>query len=242
MLRLKINKKKIIKIFLWTSFYISLFLISAFITMFILVKGETIQTPNLIGKTEKEAIKILTKNNLYLTKRKEVFSLKYPEGVIVSQKPEPGVKIKKNHFVIVNISLGGERVTVPDLRHKSIKTAEIELKQYSIPIINIASIHYKYKTGDIIEQDPSPGKESFKKAGLNLLISDGPRKLAYVMPDLIGKNIVQVIHFMEKKGFKIEGIRKVEYQGIPSGTIVRQNPMSGYKIKKGNIITLDIVK
>ncbi len=242
MLRVKIDKKKIIKIFLWAMFYSTLFAVSAFITMFILIKGETIKTPDLVGKTEKDAIKILTKNNLYLMKKKEVFSIKYPEGVIVSQSPGPGEKIKKNHFVMVNISLGGERVVIPDLRNKSIKTAELELKQYSIPIISIASINYKYKEGDIIEQNPSPGTEGFKKAGLSLLVSDGPRKLSYIMPDLIGKNIANVLYFMERKGFKIEGIRKVEYQGIPSGTIVRQNPMSGYKITRGNIITLDVVK
>ncbi len=234
--------KKLLKIFLWTGVFGVIFLISSFLTMFMLIKGETYRVPDLRGKTEEEAIKILTKKELYLKKRREVFSRDYPEGTIVSQYPEPGEKIKKHHFIIVDISSGGERVKVPDLIQKNVKAAKIELEQYFLKIKRISSIHYKFQAEDIIAQNPPPGSEAFKKSGIDILVSSGPRIVSYIMPDLIGKNVNDVMNYFEKYGLKIEGIREVEYEGIPSGTIVRQTPLSGYKIKRGNIIILDVVR
>lgn len=234
--------KKIGKIFLWLSLFGAVFLLSTFITMFMLIKGETYVVPDLRGKTEEEAIKILTKKELYLKKRREVFSIDYPEGTIVKQYPEPGEKIKKNHFIMVDISGGGERVTVPNLIQKNMDAAKMELEQYSLRIKRISSIHYTFQSKDIIAQDPPPGAETFKKSGINVLISSGPRIVAYIMPDLIGKNINLVMSYFESKGLRIDNVREVEYEGIPSGTIVRQTPLSGYKIKRGNIIILDVAK
>ncbi len=234
--------KKLLKFSLWTSLYILIFLFSAFITMFMLIKGETYRVPDLRGKTEEEAIKILTKKELYLKKRREVFSIDYPEGTIVNQYPAPGEKIKKRHFIIVDISSGGERVKVPDLIQKNLKAAQMELEQYALKIKRISSIHYKFQSQDIIAQNPPPGAETFKKSGIDVLVSSGPRTLSYIMPDLIGKNIADVLTIFDKYGLKIEGIREVQYEGIPRGTIVRQTPLSGYKIKRGNIIILDVVK
>ncbi len=234
--------KKIGKIILWTSLFGIVFLLSTFLTIFILIRGETYTVPDLRGKTEEEAIKILAKKELYLKKRREVFSIEYPEGTIVKQYPEPGEKIKKNHFVMVDISNGGEIVKVPNLIQKNLNAAKMELRQYSLDIKRISSIHYKFQAEDIIAQNPPAGAQTFKRSGVNVLISSGPRIPAYIMPDLIGKDINLVMNYFEKKGLKIENIREVEYEGIPSGTIVRQTPLSGYKIKRGNIIILDVVK
>jgi len=233
--------KKIRNIILWMSLYFFVFAFAAFFTTFFLIKGETIETPNLKGKTINQAKKILEKNNLYLKKKRDMFSIQYEKGKIIRQYPEPEDKIKKNHFVMVYVSKGGERIKIPNLIGKNLKIAQEEILQDILSITNTASIHYKLDPNTIIAQSPKPGQNIHKEKGIHVLISKGQRPVTYIMPDFIGENIKDVFPSLQEFGFRIEG-RGVEYEGISRGTIVRQTPLTGYKIKKGNIITFDVVK
>lgn len=52
------------------------------------------------------------------------------------------------------------------------------------------------------------------------------------MPDLRGKDIVQANQLLKEKGLYIR-IDGEEYSEMPTGTVSRQSPPSGTKIKKG---------
>jgi len=72
------------------------------------------------------------------------------------------------------------------------------------------------------------------------LVSQGEEEPKYIMPDLIGRKINQVVPRLQELGFKVEDIRYVYYPGLEKGIIVKQNPPGGYPIQKRNPISLEV--
>lgn len=72
---------------------------------------------------------------------------------------------------------------------------------------------------------------------LILLVSGGNTET----PDLRGKDIVQANHILKEKGLYIR-IDGEEYADTPAGTVSRQSPPPGTKIKKGREIGVIVSK
>lgn len=72
---------------------------------------------------------------------------------------------------------------------------------------------------------------------LSLLVSGGSTEI----PDLRGKDIVQANQMLKEKGLYIR-IDGEEYADTPAGTVSRQSPPAGTKIKKGREIGVIISK
>ena len=100
------NKKKIYDYLLYILSLLVLFFLSANISFQIVVKGEMVSLPNLIGKTMNEAKQELTKKKLSLVQKGTQFSSQWSPGQIIFQDPLPGSKIKLNKKVKVILSAG----------------------------------------------------------------------------------------------------------------------------------------
>jgi hypothetical protein len=57
------------------------------------------------------------------------------------------------------------------------------------------------------------------------------------MPDLINKDVETVKSFFEYRGIKYRVERDV-YEGLKEGLIVRQQPLSGFPLRKQEIVTV----
>ena len=238
----KVHKNHLTSFLFWGFVYFSAFSLSTLITMFVLIRGETVTVPDLRGKSEQEAQEILSRLDVYLKKKGQTFSLDIPEGLIAEQSPAGGSTLKKNHFVMVTQSAGGQKVRIPDLRGVNINTAEMEVLEYDLSLQSTARISNDLPRESIIDQEPQAGKETLKNTGMRVLVSQGPKGATYIMPDLIGKNREGVTEVLEGWGFAMETFREIPYEGIASGTIVRQLPEAGYPLRRGQKIVLEVVK
>ena len=68
------------------------------------------ETPDVIGKTVKEAEQIFNKNNLKLGKISRSYSDKYPENEIIKTTPNTGERVERGDSVDVVISKGLKRL------------------------------------------------------------------------------------------------------------------------------------
>ncbi len=75
------------------------------VTVYISLGSGKIPVPNLIGKTEAEATKMLEDLKLSFQIR-EVYDDEYPQGQVVSQSVLPGSKVGKNEYITIDISKG----------------------------------------------------------------------------------------------------------------------------------------
>jgi len=156
------------------AFYSLLLVISVFFTMSILIKGDEIKAPNLIGKNIADARKIAQEKGIFLKKIAGNFSRNYKPLTIIDQIPEPGVFIKERSNLKVFITSELIEVIVPDLggytREESRKLIkESELKKRYVSYIYSDNVPQDY----IISQSLTSGSHVPINSNMDILVSKG---------------------------------------------------------------------
>ncbi|MFB0566862.1 MAG: PASTA domain-containing protein [Candidatus Aminicenantaceae bacterium] len=235
--------KKLFKYLLFLLLILNLFFLSATVTHNLVLKGEMVKVPDLIGKTLQEAKLELTTRRLSLSLRGAQFSDQWEKGKIALQEPSPGSKIEFNKAVRVYLSAGSERVIVPDIEGRMLKSASQILTDVDLKKGKTTQVHtFQYAAGKIIAQQPSSSTEVGRNSAVNLLVSQGEREKKYLMPDLIGRRYESVKAKLEEMDFRVGVVRYSYYPGLDPGIIIKQLPPHGYRVQKRNLITLEVSK
>lgn len=231
------------KIFLYPLIFLNLFFLSTILSYRIVIRGEMVTLPDLVGKTLEEAKVELTKQRLSLSLRSVQFDNQYQRGEIIHQNPSAGSKIKINKGVKVILSAGSEKVIVPNLEGKTLKSATQILKDAGLRRGNTSQVHSShYAAGKIIAQYPQLLEKVGQNTPVSTLFSQGEREKKYLMPDLIGKKAAPVIAKLKKMDFRVGVVRYSYYPGLEPGIIIKQLPPNGFRIQKNNLITLEVSK
>ena len=128
--------------------------------------------PDLTGLRLEEAVKKLEAMGLRGNEVGSVYELRYPEGSVVSQRPEGGRKVKSGRIVNLMVSSGRRKVTVPSLIERSLNQAEEILAAGELQLGRIAlELHPGIGEGTILEQDPVAGEEVGMGTPVNLTVS-----------------------------------------------------------------------
>lgn len=237
-------KKFFIGIIKYTALTFSLMLVGAlstFVTLRLFTTGGEAVVPDLTGKDAMEAVRILSQNGLQLKiLPQKRYDDRIPADRIVSQDPKPQSKIKQGRSVGVYLSLGPEKVIVPDLVGQTTRVANMTLQQRGLHPGKIIYVSSPLDEPDqIVAQFPLPGTELTGTRAVNFLVnSAGNSSRVYVMPDVIGKPISQVNDYFQSAGLRVAASHPVDYPGIAAGIIVKQTPPAGYKISKDTFIGL----
>jgi len=229
----------------YTLLFVSLMLVGAlstFITLQLFTSSGQVVAPDLKGKDPVEAIQILTKEGLSLKiLPQKRYDSKIPAERILSQSPLAGTKIKQGRSIEVYISLGPEKVIVPDLIGQTARAATITLEQYQLQQGKVIYVSMPGAEPDqILAQFPLSGTEVTDVRTVNLLANTGVygSREAYVMPDLIGRPVDQATQFFRSAGLRVGSSQPIDYPGIESGTVVKQSPPAGYKVGRDTAISL----
>jgi serine/threonine-protein kinase len=214
---------------------------STFLTLRFFTAGDQVVVPDLKGKGAVEAIQILKNQGLslkiYPQKR---YSDSVPADKILVQKPEAKQKIKQGRSIEVYLSLGPEKAIVPDLSGQTTRVATMTLGQRGL---HQGKVLYVSKPGaeadQVLAQYPVPGTELVGTRTVDMLVNTNPdATVVFVMPDLIGKSVTEVSDYLQKAGLRVGVSQAVDYPGVVTGTIVKQNPPAGYKVSTETFIGL----
>lgn len=119
---------------------------------------ESVVVPDVTGMAESEARGLLQSDGLTLTRASTRFSVEVPQGTVISQDPPAGTRLDPGEAVLVVVSAGAERVTVPDLIGDSAETARIDLTEIGLAY-EVTSVESTAPVGTVVGLDPSPGTE-----------------------------------------------------------------------------------
>lgn len=119
-------KSKTFKLNALLAIGITIFLIV--VNMFILRiytdHGDSIQIPDLKGKTNPEAALILENLDLRIEVRDSVYSNETAPGTVLDQYPKPGKKVKKNRTIYITLcAINQEMIAMPQLTDISFRQA-----------------------------------------------------------------------------------------------------------------------
>ncbi|MCS7151494.1 MAG: PASTA domain-containing protein [Endomicrobia bacterium] len=223
-------------------FFIFLILLYNFVGIIIHSKKEVI-VPNLINKSLTESLDIVSKLGLGLKKTGEVYNPNFPAGTVISQQPSAGMRVRQGRFINVVISLGGEKVFVPNIIGEERRKAEILLRQYSLSVGTVTERYsYRYAKNRVMEQEPAAETIVDKYTPVNIVISLGfPPEDVILMPEFINKDVSEVYSWAERYGIEVK-VKEQVVEGISGGKVVQQFPQADTVVQPGQEIEVVVSK
>lgn len=208
-------------------------------SMRVALKTREVAVPALTGKSVNDATVLLADAGLNLRVEEGPRSdPKVPAGQILSQEPEPGVRMRRERSVKVWVSSGPRASIVPALLGESERTAQLRVKQDGIELGEVAEIRSaEYPSDAVIAQTPPPKSNAPRVA---LLVNRAERGATYVMPDLIGVNGARAADLLRARAFRVTVVGDHPYPGVPAGIVLRQNPQAGFQISPGEPISIEV--
>lgn len=212
--------------------------LSAITAMRIAIHGREVNMPNLVGKNVSEANSLLRSRGLVLRVADRVYS-ELPINVVVRQSPPPGMLMKVSQQAHVVLSLGQRQLQIPLLEGNSLRASRIELLRAGLQVGEVSGITMSDEPADtVVLQTPRPGAGAATPR-VDVLVSDGPREVAYVMPHLVGMSDSDAQHRLDLAGLR----RKVNYIAAPQwphGAVIDQTPLAGRRITSSVTIELTV--
>lgn len=216
--------------------------LSAITTMRFAIQGREIATPNLTRLALAEAQAKLQGRRLHIRVEDRIYS-RLPVDTIVRQSPQKGTLLKTGEWVHVVVSLGPQKVTIPQLDDRSLRAAQIELLSEGLGAGEISSAHLPEFPPDIVlEQDPAAGSTNATSPHVDMLVSLGPETPAYVMPRLEGLTVAAATQQLTAAGIAVGKVTALPLTGQPPGTVTSELPPHGARVAPGQSVELQVAQ
>jgi beta-lactam-binding protein with PASTA domain len=202
--------------------------LSAITAMRIAIHGRETTMPNIIGKNVSEANRMLSSRGLVLRVADRAYSDE-PINVVVRQTPTSGQLMKVSQQAHVVLSLGQRQLEIPLLEGSSLRVSRIELLRAGLQVGEVSNVTMPDAPVDqVVQQTPRPGAGAATPR-VDVLVSQGPRDAAYVMPHFVGMAEADASKRLDAAGLK----KKVNYVTAPQwphGSVIDQAPLAGARV------------
>jgi eukaryotic-like serine/threonine-protein kinase len=214
--------------------------LSAITAMRIAIHGREVSMPNLVGKGVSEASSDLRSRGLILRVADRVYS-EQPTNTVVRQTPSPGMLMKVSQQAHVVLSLGQRALQIPPLQGNSLRVSRIELLRGGLQVGEVSALSLPDVPADtVVLQSPKPGAGAATPR-VDVLVSQGPREDAFVMPHLIGMNVADAVRRLESVNIKRK-LNTLSAPQWPHGAVVDQTPTAGARIPSSTTAELTVAE
>lgn len=225
---------------LFAALLVLAFGLSTYVCFNFFIRGRSVSTPNLVGRSVTDAKRICSDLGVSLVVDPEHRrnSDKIALDNVVWQNRAPGATnlIKRGTDIHVELSAGPLVLQVPDLTGQSPRTALLRLGQQNL---KLGSLAYIDSIGQgILAEEPPKGTVVAAQNEVSLLVAAQPSPPAYVMPDLIDQPLDTVRPLLEGRGLSVSNVKFESYPGIADGIIIRQFPLRGAPVSGRDPITV----
>ena len=199
--------------------------------------GKEVSVPDLEGRRLEEAVAELAALGLSVRDTLARTNPAVPVGCIVEQVPRGGMTIKPERGVLLVVSSGRSRSSVPALAGQGQRFARIILGQEGY-VLGAVLRHgsSRREKNDVIASDPPSGTVVPPGEQVSLLVSDGPAPALWIMPDLRGEGLRTTADRLRFAGFPVR--LQEEDEGFRQGRIRSTRPFPGSQVAAGDTIWL----
>lgn len=201
--------------------------------------AEEAEVPDVSGMNEDDAWETLkakgfTKHDVTTEYNDEV-----PEGDVIRTTPEAGETVTVDTEIVLIVSKGAEKKTVPKITGMTVSEAQSKLSQAGLSDGGTSEERYSnsVEAGVIIEQSVQANKKVDAGTSVSYVVSKGKKPADKVtVPTLRGKTLSEAISALSNRG--------LYYKEVPadspaaSGTVVEVDPEEGASVDVGTTITL----
>jgi serine/threonine-protein kinase len=197
-----------------------------------------VTVPDLVGKTEPDATKAL-KDLALLTKVDSRNDEAVPKGQVISQTPVKDEVISGGDTVSLLVSLGPANRPVPDVSKLPIEGAMFTLGKAGFTLGQIQNVNdASLPLNAVVSTSPAAGEVQPKDTPINLVVSNGAPDVQ--VPQVTGKSFDAATAQLSSVGLVAARI-SASGSTQTSGTVVGQNPAAGTTLKRGQVVTLQVV-
>lgn len=238
-------RSKITRIVLWCAgglLAIVLLLDNIILPWYVNHNG-TLAVPDVVGMPEADAIRVLDSLNLEPRKGDVHPDKDYPEGYVVGQNPVSQQIVKPRRRVYLTISGGEQLAVVPELKGRSLRDTKFALDRSGLKLGTvIRQISKEFPEGTIISQDVVSGAKVKHGSYIGVTESTGELSDSLVVPNIIGKTLVDAQKILAQKGFKAGSITYQSNADLLPNTVIGQLPRAGDIASFGKAIDLFIAQ
>ncbi|WJY28782.1 Stk1 family PASTA domain-containing Ser/Thr kinase [Sporosarcina trichiuri] len=198
--------------------------------------------PDVLGKTEADAIALLEENGLVVDgKAVEQPSEEYEAGEVFRTIPEAGKERDKGSAVKLYVSTGKETMTFSDYSGREYKSVKERLETYDFRSVEAEEVYDDKPEGTILSQDPEPDTEVVpSETDVVFTISKGPELVT--LESLTGYTDDQLNAYAKSSGFNITVKKRTHSDSIPEGQVLSQDPAAGQSLPIGAKVDVIVSK
>jgi eukaryotic-like serine/threonine-protein kinase len=230
---------------------VGLFLVVLFFYVYLPITthhGDTISVPDLEGMQLSELEDFLGDRELRYYVADSSYDSRFPPLSVLKQDPAKGSKVKVNRRIHITLnSKMPPMERLPNIIDNSMKQASQILESYGFKIGNLkyvpdiaanAVIKVFINGKEVTEKQLQEGYMLAKGSKVDLHVGDGMGNNDIVMPDLTGLSEEEAEVSLRGNGLGIGAIIYEKDDTKAMGTVIRQKPAVGTKIKVGTIVDL----
>ncbi len=205
--------------------------------------GGTLVVPDVVGMPEAEAFRLLDSLNLEPRKGDVHPDKDYPEGYVVAQNPVSPQIVKPRRRVYLTISGGEQLAVVPELKGRSLRDTKFALDRSGLKLGTVLrQISKEFPEGTIISQDVVSGAKVKHGSYIGVTESTGQSMDSLVVPNIVGKTLVDAQKILVQKGFKTGNITYQSNADLLPNTVIGQLPRAGDIASFGKPIDLFVAQ
>lgn len=216
------------------------FAASAYIAFSVFVTSGVTAAPDIVGLSLEDARIALSDQGFELRVTGDShYDANVPADHVLEQEPGAGDFVKRGAMISVTLSQGPLQMAVPDLVGQSGPAAQMSLTGASLALGRTLHVMSPgVEAGVVIDQAPRPGASLAPGSTVDVLVAAASAAEGYVMPDLVYRDYQQVRNYFENRGFAVGSPQSEAYEGIRPGTILRQQPPAGHRLRRSETIAL----
>ena len=201
---------------------------------FLLAGGESVEVPDLVGRTQQEAVNEL--DALGLEAEVDKRPSDDPKGQVFDQDPGAGDSVDEGGTVTLFVSSGPKKVEVPDLIGLNKKTAEEELEKVDLELGDeIKEFSDEFDKGEIIDQDPGPGNRAEPGTAVDIVVSAGIEPV--VVPEVVESSEEAAVAAIETAGLIPEVVSEPN-EDFEEGIVFDQDPDGGTEVEPESTVQI----
>ena len=201
------------------------------------VEEKMIEVPNLVGKTEDEAVETVKNSGIGIRYVGEEPSDEYDKGIICYQETEAGTKVPENSTINYKLSSGTAVITVPDVTGKTQGEAEAMLTEMGFTVNISKSYSTDYEAGQVVTQEPAANTQVKAAESINLEVSMGAQYDGFTVPSVVGMSEADAKNALAPLDVVVQSEAS---ETVPTGQVMAQSLAEGVYVDKGTTITITV--
>lgn len=217
------------------------FVASAYGAFNLFVTSGATSVPEVVGLERAAAADLLADSGLEMAVAADAgrYDPQVPAGHVIEQTPAAGSLVKRGTAVGAVVSLGPQRLTVPELEGKSLQSAQVTLAAGGLtlgPTLKVFAAGTP--AGVVVAQDPAAGRLVSPATEVRVFLTQAAGGRRIIMPDLIYRDYDHVRAFFERAGLRLGRVTFEIYEGAREGMILRQFPLAGHPLTAADAVSL----